>query len=89
MGPIMHMGCPHGTQLILATCFTKAPIRLAHVWAVRGSHMGLVCVVPLFLGGLSVGGPELGTLLTGSFVDCSVGLKWAVHMGPRSFWPLV
>ena len=25
------MGCPHGTQVILATCFTKVPIGLAHV----------------------------------------------------------
>ena len=43
-----HMGCPYGTQLLLATCFTKAPIGLAHVWAERGSHMGLMCVVHLF-----------------------------------------
>ena len=43
-----HVGCPHGTQLILATCFTKVPIGLTNVWAERGCHMGLMCVFPLF-----------------------------------------
>ena len=30
-----HMGCPRGTQLMLAKCFTKVPIGLAHVLRVR------------------------------------------------------
>ena len=80
------MGCLHGTQLIVATCFTKAPIGLAHVWAECGSHMGLVCVSPpppFFLIGLSVGRKWI---LTGSFVGCFVGPTLAAHMGPCSFW---
>ena len=78
-------GCTYGTQLILATCFTKVPIGLAYVWAKRGSHMGLMCIVSVF-GGFSVG---RNWVLTESFVDCLAGPTWAAHMGPSSFWPHV
>ena len=55
------MGCPHGTQLLLATCFTKSPIGLTHVWSERGPHMGHTWVFPIFKG--AFGGPEMGTKL--------------------------
>ena len=80
-----HMGCPHGNQLILATCFTKVPIGLAHVWAERGPLMGFTCVDPLFV--LAFVGQELGT----NWVLC--GVLCGSHMGcPRgtsSCWPNV